>query len=46
MKALTASRSMELGIPNLILMEEASHRVAEFLIEKFAPLSEHHVVIL
>ncbi len=53
MKALTASqmrevdrRSMELGIPSLILMENAGHRVAEFLIEKFAPLSEHHVVIL
>ncbi|MCL5742682.1 MAG: NAD(P)H-hydrate dehydratase [Acidobacteria bacterium] len=53
MKALTASqmrevdrRSIELGIPGLILMENAGHRVAEFLIEKFAPLGEHHVVIL
>lgn len=53
MKALSASqmrevdrRSIELGIPSLILMENAGHRVAEFLIEKFAPLGEHHVVIL
>jgi hydroxyethylthiazole kinase-like uncharacterized protein yjeF len=39
-------RTMELGIPGLILMENAGHRVAEFLAETFAPLAEHHVVIL
>lgn len=53
MKVLTAEqmrtvdrRTMELGIPGLILMENAGHRVVEFLAETFAPLSEHHVVIL
>lgn len=53
MKVLTAAqmrdvdrRTMELGIPGLILMENAGHRVVEFLIEEFSPLSGHRVVIL
>ena len=53
MKVLTAAqmrevdrRTMELGIPGLVLMENAGHRVAEFLQEEFAPLAEHRVVIL
>jgi NAD(P)H-hydrate epimerase len=36
---------MELGIPGLILMENAGHRVVEFLAETFAPLSTQHVLI-
>ncbi|MBM3747459.1 MAG: NAD(P)H-hydrate dehydratase [Acidobacteria bacterium] len=53
MKVLTAeqmravdARTMELGIPGLILMENAGSRVAEFLAETFAPLERQRVVIL
>jgi hydroxyethylthiazole kinase-like uncharacterized protein yjeF len=53
MKVLTAAqmravdqRTMELGIPGLVLMENAGHRVVELLQEKFAPLAEHRVVVL
>jgi NAD(P)H-hydrate epimerase len=53
MKVLTAAqmrdvdrRTMELGIPGLILMENAGHRVVEFLAAKFAPLDQQRVVIL
>ncbi len=53
MKVLTSSqmrevdrRTMALGIPGLILMENAGCRVAEFLAERFAPLSDQHVLIL
>ncbi len=52
MKVLTASemrvvdqRSIVEGIPDLVLMENAGHRVVEFLAEKFAPLESQHVVI-
>jgi NAD(P)H-hydrate epimerase len=53
MKVLTAAqmrevdrRTMEFGIPGLILMENAGHRVVEFLQETFAPLANHRIVIL
>src|SRR5687767_13515275 len=53
MKVLTAAemrgvdqRTEEIGIPGEILMENAGHRVVEFLAERFGPLSEHHIVIL
>ncbi len=53
MKVLTAAqmrevdrRTIELGIPGLILMENAGHRVAEFLASTFSPLSGQRVVIL
>ncbi len=53
MKVLTAEqmrrvdqRTMELGIPGLVLMENAGHRVVELLEEKFAPLARHRVVVL
>jgi NAD(P)H-hydrate epimerase len=53
MKVLTAAqmrdidrRTIELGIPGIVLMENAGHRVVEFLHQRFAPLSEHRVVIL
>jgi hydroxyethylthiazole kinase-like uncharacterized protein yjeF len=53
MKVLTAAqmrevdrKTIELGIPGLVLMENAGHRVAEFLEERFAPLSEQHIVVL
>ena len=46
MKVLTSAqmreidrRTVELGIPGIMLMENAGHRVAEFLAETFAPLS-------
>lgn len=53
MKVLTAAqmravdeRTIELGIPGLVLMENAGHRVVELLQEKFAPLVAHRVVVL
>ncbi|MBC7926645.1 MAG: NAD(P)H-hydrate dehydratase [Bryobacteraceae bacterium] len=53
MKVTTASemrdvdrRTIGLGIPGPILMENAGHRVTEFLQERFAPLSAHRIVIL
>jgi NAD(P)H-hydrate epimerase len=53
MKVLTAAemrevdrRTIEAGIPGIVLMENAGHRVMEFLAERFAPLSEQRVVVL
>ncbi|MBM3773825.1 MAG: NAD(P)H-hydrate dehydratase [Acidobacteria bacterium] len=53
MKVLTAAqmrevdrRTIEAGIPGLILMENAGLRVAEFLEEKFAPLSQQRITIM
>ena len=53
MKVLTAPQMREVdrrtiasGIPGLVLMENAGHRVVELLQEKFAPLSRHRVVVL
>ncbi len=53
MKVLTAAqmrevdrRTIELGIPGIVLMENAGDRVVEFLAETFAPLTEHRVAIL
>ena len=53
MKVLTAAqmrevdrRTVESGIPDLVLMENAGHRVVELLQEKFSPLSRHRVVVL
>lgn len=53
MKVLTAAemrevdrRTVELGIADEILMENAGCRVVEFLAETFAPLSQQRVVVL
>lgn len=53
MKVLTAAqmrevdrRTIEMGIPGLVLMENAGHRVVELLAEKFAPLAAHRIAIL
>ncbi len=53
MKVLTAARmrevdrrTMELGIPGVVLMENAGHRVVELLAEEFAPLSDQRIVVL
>lgn len=53
MKVLTAAemrevdrRTIEMGIPGIVLMENAGHRVVEFLCERFAPLSAHRVLVL
>ena len=53
MKVLTAAqmravdrRTIELGIPGIVLMENAAHRVVEFLAERFAPLSAERIVVL
>ena len=52
-KVLTAAQmnavdraTIDAGIPGIILMENAAHRVVEFLCEKFAPLSGQSVVIV
>lgn len=39
-------RTMELGIPGLILMENAGARVVEFLERRFAPLSGQRIVVI
>jgi ADP-dependent NAD(P)H-hydrate dehydratase / NAD(P)H-hydrate epimerase len=39
-------RTEEIGIPGPILMENAGHRVVEFLAERFSPLAAHHVLIV
>jgi NAD(P)H-hydrate epimerase len=53
MKLLTAAqmrevdrRTIEMGVPGLILMENAGHRVLEFLGRRFAPLENQRIVIL
>jgi NAD(P)H-hydrate epimerase len=52
MKVLTAAeirevdrKTSELGIPGIVLMENAAHRVVEFLVERFGPLKSHRVVV-
>src|SRR5690348_9825687 len=39
-------RTIELGIPGLILMENAAHRVVEYLAEAFPRLNEHRIVVV
>lgn len=53
MKVLTAAQMREVdrltilgGIPGLILMENAAHRVVEFLASRFAPLREQRIAVL
>jgi len=53
MKVLTAAemravdrRTIEAGIPGIVLMENAGHRVVEFLEKRFAPLAGQRIVIL
>jgi NAD(P)H-hydrate epimerase len=53
MKVLTAAQmrevdrqTSEMGIPGIVLMENAGHRVVEFLAERFAPLPAQRIVVL
>ncbi len=53
MKVLTASemrevdrKTIEHGIPGIVLMENAAHRVVEFLVERFAPVSAQRIAVL
>jgi NAD(P)H-hydrate epimerase len=53
MKVLTAAEmrevdrlTMERGIPGIVLMENAAHRVVEAMAERFAPLDGHRIVVL
>src|SRR6266480_1251643 len=53
MKVLTAAQmrevdrlTIEAGIPGSVLMENAGHRVVEFLEERFAPLRGQRIAIL
>src|SRR5664279_5239418 len=53
MRVLTAAQmrevdrqTIEMGIPGIVLMENAAHRLVEFLAERFAPLSEQRIVVL
>src|SRR5215472_18036072 len=38
-------RTAELGIPNIVLMENAGHRVVELLERRYAPLEEQRIVV-
>ncbi len=53
MKVLTAAqmrevdkRTAELGIPNIILMENAGQRVVEFLERQYSPLEKERIVVV
>jgi len=53
MKVLTAAEMREVdrqtivdGIPGIVLMENAGHRVVEFLAARFAPLSAQRIAVL
>jgi NAD(P)H-hydrate epimerase len=53
MKVFTAAemrevdrRTIDAGIPGIVLMESAAQRVVEFLTEKFAPLGSQRIVVL
>ncbi|MGA3024253.1 MAG: NAD(P)H-hydrate dehydratase [Bryobacteraceae bacterium] len=53
MKVLTAAqmrevdrRTIEAGIPGLVLMENAGHRVLEAMERRFAPLAEQRITVL
>jgi ADP-dependent NAD(P)H-hydrate dehydratase / NAD(P)H-hydrate epimerase len=53
MKVLTAAemrevdrRTIEMGTPGIVLMENAAHRVVEFLAERFAPLGAQRIAVL
>jgi hydroxyethylthiazole kinase-like uncharacterized protein yjeF len=39
-------RTIEMGIPGVVLMENAGHRVVELLAEKFAPLAQQRIAVL
>lgn len=39
-------RSVQAGIPAIVLMENAAARVVEFLAERFSPLSSQRIVVL
>ena len=40
------SRTIEMGIPGIVLMENAAHRVVEFLAGHCAPLSAERILVL
>jgi ADP-dependent NAD(P)H-hydrate dehydratase / NAD(P)H-hydrate epimerase len=53
MKVLTAAemrevdrRTIEAGIPGIVLMENAAHRVVEAIAERFDPLAAQRIVVL
>jgi len=53
MKILTAAemrevdrKTIEIGIPGIVLMENAAHRVVETLADRFAPVTEQRIVVL
>jgi hydroxyethylthiazole kinase-like uncharacterized protein yjeF len=53
MKVLTAAemrevdrKTIEIGIPGIVLMENAAHRVVETLADRFAPVTEQRIVVL
>jgi NAD(P)H-hydrate epimerase len=52
MKVLTAAqmrevdrRTIDAGVPGLVLMENAGSRVVEFLEQRFAPVGDQHIVV-
>ena len=45
MRAVDAA-TIELGIPGIVLMENAAHRVVELLEREFAPIPEQRIVVI
>jgi NAD(P)H-hydrate epimerase len=43
---LVDARTTELGIPGIVLMENAGHRVLELLEREFSPLNEQRIVVV
>jgi NAD(P)H-hydrate epimerase len=39
-------KTAELGIPNIVLMENAGHRVVEFLEREYAPLAKQRIIVV
>ena len=39
-------RTSELGVPSLVLMENAGDRVLEIMSQVYAPLREHRIVVV
>ncbi len=39
-------KTIELGIPGLILMENAAHAAIEYLVSLFGPISRHRILVL
>lgn len=39
-------KTIELGLPEILLMENAGQRVVDAMVERYSPLSEHHIAVI